>query len=100
RGRAFARRPAAPAVHPSARATEDERFLEKPKRPEFLDSDPWRALRLLSEVVEGFDALAPLGPAVAVFGSARTPAGTPSYELARDVGRGLARAGYAVITGG
>jgi uncharacterized protein (TIGR00730 family) len=87
-------------LHPSARATEDERFLEKPKRPEFLDSDPWRALRILSEFVEGFDALAAIGPAVAVFGSARTAPGTPSYEMARDVGRGLARAGYAVITGG
>jgi uncharacterized protein (TIGR00730 family) len=87
-------------LHPSARATEDERFLEKPKRPEFLDSDPWRALRILSEFVEGFDALAAIGPAVAVFGSARTEVGTPLYELARDVGRGLARAGFAVITGG
>src|SRR5450631_2033349 len=63
---------AADRVHPSARATEDERFLEKSKRPEFLDSDPWRALRILSEFVEGFDALAAIGPAVAVFGSART----------------------------
>src|SRR6185437_15748869 len=87
-------------MHPSARATEDERLLERPKRPEFLDSDPWRALRILSEFVEGFDALAAIGPAVAVFGSARSPVGTPHYELARVVGRGLARAGYAVITGG
>jgi hypothetical protein len=87
-------------VHPDARTTEDERFLEKPKRPEFLDSDPWRALRILSEFVEGFDALAALGPAVAVFGSARTPPGHPYYEMGREVGRLLAQAGYAVITGG
>lgn len=87
-------------LHPSARATEDERFLERPKRPEFLDSDPWRALRILSEFVEGFDALAALGPAVSVFGSARTSPGSPHYELARDVARRLAQAGYAVITGG
>ena len=87
-------------AHPSARATEDERFLEKPKRPEFLDSDPWRALRILSEFVEGFDALAGLGPAVAIFGSARIKSGHPHYELARDVGRLLAQAGFAVITGG
>jgi uncharacterized protein (TIGR00730 family) len=87
-------------VHPSARATEDERFLERPKRPEFLDSDPWRALRILSEFVDGFDALAALGPAVSVFGSARTPEGHPWYQVARSVGRMLAEAGYAVITGG
>ena len=87
-------------VRPNARATEDERFLQKPKRPEFLDSDPWRALRILSEFVEGFDALAAIGPAVAVFGSARTARGHQHYELARDVARMLAQAGYAVITGG
>src|SRR3990172_3776596 len=87
-------------VHPSARATEDERFLEKPFRPAFLDSDPWRALRILSEFVEGFDALAAIGPAVSVFGSARTPEGHPWYDVAREVGGLLAKAGYAVITGG
>ncbi|MBM4408356.1 MAG: TIGR00730 family Rossman fold protein [Chloroflexi bacterium] len=81
-------------------ATEDERLLERPKRPEFLDTDPWRALRILSEFVEGFDALAAIGPAVSVFGSARTPEGHPHYELARQIGRALAESGYAVITGG
>ena len=85
---------------PSNRATDDERLLERPQRPEFLDSDPWRALRILSEFVEGFDALAELGPAVTVFGSARTLPDHPTYELARRVGRLLAEAGYAVITGG
>jgi hypothetical protein len=50
--------------------------------------------------VEGFDALAMVGPAVTVFGSARTMPGEPAYELARTVGRQLAEAGYAVITGG
>src|SRR3954451_1177813 len=57
-GRVVVSPAAADRIHPSARATEDERFLEKPTRPEFLDSDPWRALRILSEFVEGFDALA------------------------------------------
>ena len=99
-GRVVVSSGAAGRVNPRARATEDERFLEKPKRPEFLDSDPWRALRILSEFVEGFDALASLGPAVAIFGSARSKPGQPHYELARDVGRLLAQAGFAVITGG
>jgi len=54
----------------------------------------------MSEFVDGFDALAEVGPAVTVFGSARVPAGSPIYEQAREIGRGLARDGWAVITGG
>jgi uncharacterized protein (TIGR00730 family) len=83
--------------------TEDEKFLERRSvsdRPEFVDSDPWRALRILSEFVEGFDALAAVGPAVTIFGSARAPAGSPDYELARDIARSLAGFGFAIITGG
>ena len=83
-------------------ATEDETFLERPPatRPAFLDSDPWRALRILSEFVEGFDALAAVGPAVTIFGSARLGPDSPMYELARDIARKLAQAGFAIITGG
>ena len=84
-------------------ATEDEKFLERrprTQRPEFIDSDPWRALRILSEFVEGFDGLAAVGPAVTIFGSARVAAGTPDYELARRIARGLAEIGFAIITGG
>ena len=80
--------------------TEDESLLKRSPRPEFLDSDPWRSLRILSEFVEGFDALATVGPAVSVFGSARTPRNHPNYKSARRLGAGLAKAGYAVITGG
>ncbi|HEY3163226.1 MAG TPA: TIGR00730 family Rossman fold protein [Candidatus Limnocylindrales bacterium] len=85
-------------------ATEDEKLLERrpvPRgRPEFVDSDPWRALRILSEFVEGFDALAAVGPAVTVFGSARVARGAPEYELARGIARRLAGHGFAIITGG
>ena len=80
--------------------TEDESLLKPSRRPEFLDSDPWRSLRILSEFVEGFDALATVGPAVSVFGSARTPRSHRNYRSARRLGAGLAKAGYAVITGG
>ncbi len=84
--------------------TEDEKLLERrPRpsgRPEFIDSDPWRALRILSEFVEGFDALATVGPAVTIFGSARVAAGSPDYELARGIARRLAEHGFAIITGG
>ena len=82
------------------RRTEDEALLTRPTRPEFLDTDPWRALRIQAEFVEGFDALAAVGPAVSVFGSARTKADHPSYEQARRLGARLAEQGYAVITGG
>ena len=80
--------------------TEDESLLKPSPRPDFLDSDPWRSLRILSEFVEGFDALATVGPAVSVFGSARTPRSHRNYKSARRLGAGLAKAGYAVITGG
>ncbi len=84
-----------------SRRTEDEKLLAgHPGRPEFLETDTWRALRILSEFVEGFEALAGVGPAVAVFGSARTPEDSPGYEAARRVGGELAKAGFAVITGG
>jgi uncharacterized protein (TIGR00730 family) len=81
-------------------ATEDERLLERRPSAAFTETDPWRALRILSEFVEGFDAMARVGPAITVFGSARTGPDDPVYELARAIGRRLADAGYAVITGG
>jgi uncharacterized protein (TIGR00730 family) len=85
-------------------ATEDEQLLERrpahEARPAFVDSDPWRALRILSEFVEGFDALAGVGPAVTMFGSARTHRDAPEYALARTIARRLAEQGFAIITGG
>jgi hypothetical protein len=80
--------------------TEDEKLLVHRPEPTFLDTDPWRALRILSEFVDGFDAMAAVGKAVTIFGSARTKDGDPTYALARDIGRRFAEAGYAVITGG
>ena len=62
--------------------------------------DTWRVFRIMSEFVEGFERLGDVGPSVSVFGSARTPPGTPHYELGVAVGRALAERGYAVITGG
>lgn len=67
---------------------------------DWLHMDPWRVLRIQAEFVDGFGALAELGPAVTVFGSARTPRTDPMYRSARHVGRKLAKAGVAVITGG
>lgn len=81
-------------------STEDAKLLERRPRAPLLETDGWRALRILAEFVEGFDAMAAVGPAVTVFGSARVEPGSPHYERAREIGRQLARAGYAVITGG
>src|SRR5258708_3701261 len=91
---------AAEMLEGDPRATEDERLLERRPSAAFTETDPWRALRILSEFVEGFDAMAKVGPAITVFGSARTGRDDPVYELARAIGRRLADAGYAVITGG
>jgi len=78
----------------------DKGLLERPHDPSFVHSDPWRALRILGEFVDGFDALARVGTAVAVFGSARITADDPQYAAAEAVGRALAERGLAVITGG
>jgi uncharacterized protein (TIGR00730 family) len=67
---------------------------------DFTATDPWRVMRMTSELVQGIDNLARLPPAVTVFGSARTKPGAPDYELARDMARRLAKAGFAIITGG
>ena len=80
--------------------TTDQRLLDSRGSTEWLHTDPWRVMRIQSEFVEGFGALAELGPAVSVFGSARLGASHPAYEMGVQVGRKLAEAGYAVITGG
>ena len=86
-----------------ATMTEDRKLLQRPEkrdRPEFLETDTWRTLRIMAEFVEGFDALATIGPAITIFGSARVEEGDPAYTMAREIGRLLALDGYAVITGG
>ena len=80
--------------------TTDARLLSSAADADWLHSDPWRVMRIQAEFIEGFGALAELGPAVSVFGSARTKSEDPAYRAAVEVGAGLARAGYAVITGG
>ena len=80
--------------------TTDQWLLDSRNSSEWLHTDPWRVMRIQAEFVEGFGALAELGPAVSVFGSARLGADDPAYEIAEQVGRELALAGFAVITGG
>lgn len=78
----------------------DNILLDSDSSNGFTHTDPWRVLRIQSEFVEGFGALAELGPAISVFGSARTAKQSPYYALGEEVGRRLVRAGFAVITGG
>src|SRR2546421_8931763 len=80
--------------------TADQRLLDSRLRSDWKTKDAWRALRILSEFVEGFDTLADVPNAVSVFGSARSKPDSVECELAERLGGALARAGYAVITGG
>ncbi len=92
------------------RKTEDEELLNRsgPASPQarsaemgsFTHTDPWRVLRIQGEFVHGINALAEVGAAVAVFGSARFSPEHPMYDAARKMGHALADAGFAVITGG
>jgi uncharacterized protein (TIGR00730 family) len=68
--------------------------------PEIRAADNERIREIAAEFGEGFGALARVGRAVTVFGSARTPAGHPAYALVREVAASLGRRGFAVITGG
>ena len=84
-------------------ATEDEKLFSRPQEELVradLTADSWRVFRIMGEFVEGFDTLARVGPAVSIFGSARTRPDDPHYIAAEETGRRLAQSGFAVITGG
>ncbi|NNU27915.1 TIGR00730 family Rossman fold protein [Isoptericola sediminis] len=81
-------------------STTDQRLLAPGEGTEWVHSDPWRVMRIQAEFVEGFGALAEVGPAVSVFGSARTAPDHPDYALGELVGKLLVASGYSVITGG
>jgi uncharacterized protein (TIGR00730 family) len=79
----------------------DENLFRTPRDGgSFIHTDPWRVMRIQGEFIEGFGALAELGPAISVFGSARTTPESPAYAIAEKIGELLAEAGYAVMTGG
>lgn len=80
--------------------TTDARLLAPGQDSDWVHSDPWRVMRIQAEFVEGFGALADLGPAISVFGSARTKPENPDYEMAREIAKKLVENEFAVITGG
>jgi uncharacterized protein (TIGR00730 family) len=94
RGPVIMRRSQVPA------STTDQRLLDSMGSADWVHTDPWRVLRIQAEFVEGFGALAELGAAISVFGSARSRPGDEDYEQGVLLGGALARAGFAVITGG
>ncbi len=63
-------------------------------------SDTWRVFRIMAELVEGFEALSTIGPAVTIFGSSRSQPGSPYYIKCRKVAETLAKSGFTIISGG
>ena len=92
--------------HHTGAVTEDEKLLTTPSQDrgvgapaDFTRTDPWRVMRIMGEFIEGFDTLSTIRAGVTIFGSARTGPDDPQYRAAEEVGRLLAEAGFAVITG-
>ena len=77
--------------------TTDQRLLEEDGPADWVHADPWRVMRIQAEFVEGFGALAELGPAISIFGSARLQEGSPYYDCAVEIARGVVEMGYAEI---
>ncbi|GAC1356514.1 MAG: hypothetical protein NVSMB44_00400 [Ktedonobacteraceae bacterium] len=99
------KRPTRPLVRPSEpvpqeQIQEEDHAIERALNFDFTITDPWRVFRIMSEFVNGFDALAHLPPCVAIFGSARTKQDNHNYLAAVETATLLARAGFGIITGG
>ena len=60
----------------------------------------WQLFKIMAEFVDGFEALAKIGPCLSIFGSARTKPGQPYYELTVNIAKRLAQEGFGIITGG
>ena len=73
----------------------------KPKNwNEIKTSDSWAVFKIMSELVDGFETLAKIGPCVSIFGSARCKSGSEHYKLAEEIAYLLTKKGFGVITGG
>src|SRR5260370_9111217 len=68
--------------------------------PAFIKEDPWRIFRIMAELVDSFEVMSKVGPAVTIFGSARMSPKDSHYQAAMELARGLAKHNLAVITGG
>ena len=68
--------------------------------PTLMTRESWRIFQIMAEFVEGFERLAPIGPSVSIFGSARIGADNPAYQQAEETARLLSDAGFSVVSGG
>lgn len=92
--------PVARRGHARKPGTTDQRLLDSHGDTNWVHEDPWRVMRIQAEFVNGFGALAELGPAFSIFGSARTPKDHPEYRAAELLARRLSDRNYSIITGG
>ena len=67
---------------------------------EIKSNDSWALFKIMSEFVEGYEKLSAIGPCISIFGSARTQADDPYYQLTVEIAEGVAALGYGIITGG
>jgi len=77
--------------------------VQKSKQRNWTESkahSSWQIFKIMAEFVDGFEALAKIGPCISIFGSARTKPGDPYYELAVNIAKRLAQEGFGIITGG
>lgn len=92
------------AVKEAAKKTEDYALLNPGKptalQEHFTESDTWRVLRIQAEFVHSFEQMSKIGPAIALFGSARLPESSPYYQAAQETARRLVKSGWAVMSGG
>lgn len=82
------------------RRLDPQRLSLTPEHDAQLTRESWKVFAIMAEFVQAYERLAPVRPAVSVFGSARTKPGTPRYALGVEIGRKLSDAGFSVITGG
>ncbi|MDX2049154.1 MAG: TIGR00730 family Rossman fold protein [Chitinophagaceae bacterium] len=76
------------------------RLLKERHWKESMAHSSWQIFKIMAEFVDGFEALAKIGPCISIFGSARTQPGTKYYELTVEVSKRLAEEGFGIITGG
>jgi uncharacterized protein (TIGR00730 family) len=82
---------------------EDERIKDRFRDKdwnEIKSNDSWAIFKMMSELVEGFEKLAKIGPCVSIFGSARTQPDNKYYQIGQEIAYKLAKKGYGIITGG
>jgi uncharacterized protein (TIGR00730 family) len=77
-----------------------KRAFEGKNWNEIKSNDSWGTFKVMAEFVNGYDKLAKIGPCVSIFGSARTPEGSPIYKLAEEIAFKLTQHGFGIITGG